>query len=107
MKSKIIKAVLLLLSSIYLCVYFYLNGFLLKSFGILLLGISISIIVFLNNNNEKKMRKIVEGIIVFTITIIIFLDLIYDDLINKWVLSLSYLLLAIMILFHRFNHQKK
>jgi hypothetical protein len=53
------------------------------------------------------MRKIVEGIIVFTITIIIFLDLIYDDLINKWVLSLSYLLLAIMILFHRFNHQKK
>jgi len=51
MKSNIIKAVLLLLSSIYLCVYFYLNGFLLKSIGILLLGISISIIVFLKNKN--------------------------------------------------------
>ena len=51
MKPKIIKALLLLSASIYLCVYFYLNDFLLKSIGILLLGISISILVFLKNKN--------------------------------------------------------
>ena len=51
MKPKIIKALLLLSASIYLCVYFYLNDLLLKSIGILLLGISISIIVFLKIKN--------------------------------------------------------
>ena len=51
MKPKIIKAVLLLSVNIHLCVYFYLNDFLLKSIGILLLGISISILVFLKNKN--------------------------------------------------------
>ncbi len=53
------------------------------------------------------MRKIVEGIIVFIITIIIFLNLIFDDLINKWVLSSAYLLLAAMIIIQKFNHPKK
>lgn len=53
------------------------------------------------------MRKIVEGIIGFTTAIIIFLDLIFDDLINKWVLSSAYLLLAAMIVIQKFNHPKK
>lgn len=51
MKPKIIKSLLLLSAAIYLCVYFYLNDLLLKSIGILLLGISVSIIVFLKIKN--------------------------------------------------------
>lgn len=56
---------------------------------------------------NKKMRKNVEGIIVFIITIIIFLNLIYDDLINKWVLYSTYLILAAVIVIQKFNQPKK
>ncbi len=56
---------------------------------------------------NNKIRKNVEGIIVFIITIIIFLNLIYDDLINKWVLSSTYLILAAVIVIQKFNQPKK
>ena len=56
---------------------------------------------------NNKIRKNVEGIIVFIITIIIFLNLIYDDLINKCVLSSTYLILAAVIVIQKFNQPKK
>lgn len=53
------------------------------------------------------MTNLITVIILLVAIFVIFLALIYDDLINKWVLSSSYLLLGFIIVVQRFNRPKK